>query len=60
MEEKWPAAFRLLQNYTLTNAVQNAMMAEIDVKGRPVEEVVTEWLDANEGTWRPWVDQAMM
>ena len=60
MEEKWPAAFRLLQNYTLTNAAQNAMMAEIDVEGRPVEEVVTEWLDANEGTWRPWVDQAMM
>ena len=60
MEEKWPAAFRLLKNYKLNNAAQNAMMAEIDVKGRPVEEVVAEWLDANEGTWRPWVDQAMM
>lgn len=60
MEGKWPAAFRLLQNLTLTNDAQNAMMAEIDVEGRPVEEVVSEWLDANESTWRPWVDQAMM
>ena len=60
MEDKWPAACRLLQNYKLTNAAQNAMMAEIDVVGRPVEEVVSEWLDANESTWRPWVDKAMM
>jgi glycine betaine/proline transport system substrate-binding protein len=60
MEEKWPAAFRLLRNITLTNEMQATMMAAVDSDGRPVEEVVKEWIDANEATWRPWIDQAMM
>jgi glycine betaine/proline transport system substrate-binding protein len=60
MEEKWPAAYRLLKNFTLTNEIQVAMMAAIDSDGRAVEEVVKEWLDANEATWRPWIDDALM
>ena len=58
--DKWPGALKLLTALKLTNAAQNAMMAQVDVEGRPVEEVVTEWLDANEAVWKPWVDQAMM
>ncbi len=58
--DKWPVALKLLQAYTLTNSAQNAMMAQIDVEGRDITEVVNEWLDANESTWKPWVDQAMM
>lgn len=58
--DKWPGALKLLTALKLTNAAQNAMMAQIDDKGRPVEEVVTEWLNANEAEWKAWVDQAMM
>ena len=35
-------------------------MLEIDNNGRKIEEVVDEWLKANEATWKPWVDGASM
>ncbi len=60
MKDKWPAAFRLLQNYTLTNDDQNPMMKAIDVDGRDLVEVVSEWVEANEARWKPWVEKALM
>ncbi len=58
MKDKWPAAYRLLQNYILTNADQEPMMAAIDLNGEPLEEVTKAWVDANEARWRAWVDAA--
>ena len=43
---------------TIDNATQNALMLEIDQKGRKLEEVIAEWIDANEATWGPWVKAA--
>ncbi|MEO0994135.1 MAG: glycine/betaine ABC transporter substrate-binding protein, partial [Pseudomonadota bacterium] len=34
-------------------------MGAVDVDGRAVEEVVAEWMDANEGVWKPVVDAAI-
>ena len=31
------------------------MIYEIDVKKRDVEEVVDEWMAANESIWRQWL-----
>ena len=39
----------------LTNDVQNALILEIDQKGRDVEEVVAEWMANNPTVWQPWV-----
>ena len=58
MKGKWPAAYKLLQSYTLNNADQNLMMLEIDNKGREVEAVTGEWVEANKGKWQAWVDAA--
>ena len=58
--EKWPAAWELLSAYTLERGDQELMMAQIDNAGRPLEEVVAEWVAANEAVWKPWVDDAMM
>ena len=33
-------------------------MLEIDNKKRDLEEVVAEWIAANEATWSPWVEAA--
>jgi glycine betaine/proline transport system substrate-binding protein len=60
MKDKWPAAYRLLQNYTLTNEDQIPMMKAIDIDGRDLVEVVSEWVEANEARWKPWVDDALM
>jgi glycine betaine/proline transport system substrate-binding protein len=51
----WPGAAAIFDAYSIGNDVQNAMMLEIDQKGRDLEEVVAEWMDANEATWAPWV-----
>ncbi len=58
MADKWPAAHEILSNYTLSVADQQPMMGAVDVDGRSVEEVVGEWMAANEATWKPVVDAA--
>ena len=58
-KDKWPAAFKLMTSFTLTNEEENLAILEIDFKGRALEDVVAEWIDNNESTWRPWIDAAM-
>lgn len=58
-KDKWPGAYKLVEMMSIDNETQNLMMLEIDNKGRKIEEVVAEWIAANEGTWKPWVDAAM-
>ena len=55
---KWPGAFKLMEVISIDNATQNTLMLEIDNKGRKIEEVVAEWVDANEATWGSWVEAA--
>ena len=52
----YPGAAKLYEMMSIDNATQNALMLEIDNKGRKLEEVIAEWVDANEATWSPWVD----
>ncbi len=54
--EKWPDAYAFAQNYTLDNTVQNTLIAKVDQDGMSVEDAVAEWMGANEGTWRAWIN----
>ena len=58
MEEKWPAAFEILSNYTLSVDAQQPMMGAIVVDGGNIEDVVAAWMAENEATWKPVVDAA--
>ena len=58
-EEKWPAAFKMASNFTLTNEDENWAIFEVDNNGRDVNDVATEWLAENEATWRGWIKAAM-
>lgn len=58
LADKWPAAHEILTNYKLSTADQQPMMGAVDVDGRAVEEVVAEWMAANEAAWKPVVDAA--
>ncbi|KRS11757.1 glycine/betaine ABC transporter substrate-binding protein [Roseovarius atlanticus] len=51
-----PSVAAVFEQISIDNEVQNALMLEIDQKGRDLEEVVAEWIDANEETWGPWVE----
>ena len=57
-EEKWPAAYEILQNYKLSVDDQQPLMGQIDVDGQSVEEAVAAWMAENESTWKPVVDAA--
>ncbi|MDJ0639764.1 MAG: ABC transporter substrate-binding protein [Paracoccaceae bacterium] len=59
MEEKWPAAYEILSNYTLAVEDQQPMMGAVDVDGGAVEQVVADWMAANEAKWKPVVDAAL-
>lgn len=51
---KWPAASAMMEKFTLTNAEHNAMILEVDQKGRSAEDVALEWVAKNEAVWMPW------
>ena len=58
-KDKWPAAHKFMKSFTLTNEIENLAILEIDTKQRPLDKVVSEWIENNKSTWQPWVDEAM-
>lgn len=57
-QSDWPGAYKIMQAMSIDNDTQNGLLLEIDFKKRELEEVVAEWMAANEATWKPWVDAA--
>ncbi|MEL7282097.1 MAG: ABC transporter substrate-binding protein [Pseudomonadota bacterium] len=53
-EEVWPCAYEMVRNYEMDNATLSALLAEVDLEGRDMNEVATEWLMENRSTWEPW------
>ena len=50
-----PAVSKLIIDSNLTNDQQASMILAIDVDGRDLDEVVREWMAANEAIWRDWI-----
>ena len=48
-------AKKFFENMSLQNIDQAKMLVEVDIKKRPVKEVVKEWLDNNPDKWKPWL-----
>ena len=57
-QSKWGGAYKLIEQMSISNDAQNAMMLEIDNKKRKIDEVIGEWLGANEALWKPWIEAA--
>lgn len=55
---KWPAAYEFLKELKVDADAQQKMMLAIDKEGKNIDVVVKEWIDANEATWKPWIDKA--
>ena len=56
----WPAAVKLIDAFTLTNAEHNYMINEVDENKRSLDEVVQEWMDKNKEKWEGWIASAKM
>lgn len=53
--EKWPGAEAAIRNFNLSNADYGAMVAEVDLQGKTVEETVAAWMATNKDTWMGWI-----
>ena len=53
--DKHPDIGELLTNFRLSNEEQAPLILAVDVDGKEMDEVVIEWLDNNEDTWKGWL-----
>ena len=53
-EDIWPCAYETIRNFRIDNQTMGALIIEVDLEGKPLEDAVESWLEANEGTWREW------
>jgi glycine betaine/proline transport system substrate-binding protein len=57
-ESIWPCAYEIVRNYEMDNQTLSDLLVEVDLNGRDMTDVATEWLQANEDRWKPWVSCA--
>ena len=57
MKDKWPTAYRIAKNYQLDAAEMNALIAQVDLDGKSLEEVATAWVAANQDKIKGWAGQ---
>ncbi len=54
MQEKWPGAYKLLENVSFTNAQIAEMAKLVDIDELEPDEAAEVWLEENENVWKPW------
>lgn len=57
LPDKWPNAAKAIENFKISNEDMGAMVADVDLNGKSVDEVVAEWMANNEATWKSWIAQ---
>lgn len=56
LAEKWPGAAKAVEAFRIDNDTMGAMIAKVDLEGQSVEDVVDEWMTANEAVWTSWIE----
>jgi glycine betaine/proline transport system substrate-binding protein len=57
-KQKWPAAYEILKDFTLSTEEQQPLMGAVDVDGKSTEAVTADWVNANAAIWKPIVAKA--
>jgi glycine betaine/proline transport system substrate-binding protein len=55
LEEKDPAVFEFLQNFTITTDDQLEMLPPMEIDGKDPAEVAADWVAAHEDVWKTWL-----
>ena len=55
VEKKWPGAAKAIKAFKVSNADMGDMVGKVDLDGAKIEDVVAEWLKANEAEWSNWI-----
>lgn len=56
VKDKWPRGYAAVEAFTISNDEMGAMITEVDLNGKTVDQVVADWMAANEDTWKAWID----
>ena len=56
LKDKWPGAYKAVEAFTINNDEMGNMVADVDLDGKSVEEVVAAWMSANESRWSGWIN----
>jgi glycine betaine/proline transport system substrate-binding protein len=55
VKDKWPGAHKAIQAFSIDNAEIGAMITDVDLNGKSVQEVADAWIAANEARWSAWI-----
>lgn len=55
LKDKWPHAYEIIQKFNLNNDEMSAMVAAVDLDGKEVNAVVSEWMTSNGDRWKAWI-----
>ncbi len=55
-EKKWPCAYQAVRNFRIDNQTVGLLIAEVDLEGKDVDEVVESWIKKNEPVWKKWTE----
>ena len=55
-ESIWPKAYDVWRKFQLDGKTMGEMVYKSDVDGVPTRAVAEQWIEANEATWKPWLE----
>jgi glycine betaine/proline transport system substrate-binding protein len=55
IEDKWPHAYNVIKAFHIENDEMGQMVQKVDLEGGSVDDVVAEWMAANEDRWQKWI-----
>ena len=54
MKDKWPTAYRIAKNFSFDAPELNALIAQVDLDGKSLDEVADAWIAANQDKIKAW------
>jgi glycine betaine/proline transport system substrate-binding protein len=55
VKDKWPDAYATIKAFKLNNDEMGQMITKVDLDGKKIDDVVAEWMGANEARWSEWI-----
>lgn len=56
MKDKWPVAHKIAQNYTIDTAELNAMVGEVDLDKKSIDDVADAWIAKHQDDIKKWAE----
>ncbi len=55
IKDKWPGAHSAIQAFNISNEEMGKMVADVDLEGKKLDDVVADWMTNNEDRWKQWI-----